>query len=278
MNIKIITSIFLGLSCFFITSAEAQVSAKPENWHQVSSRQFSFLESLQRTQGLTSDGQGNFWFSANTSMMKVKSNFVDIQAKNEDPFSAKMKSNGANHIGDIDFYDGRIYAPIEDGNSYRHPSVGVYDATTLQLIQFEELERDWQPDGMPWLAIDGINSFLITSQYSGTTKINFYDLKSLKKVKQLGLSQQLNSIQGGELHHGFLYLTANSPTAQRFAVYKVDLISGQVQFLFDVDPTLTEVEGLTFVKNDNVESLFVLGIKGRGFGRRMNLYNFTLSP
>ena len=43
-----------------------------------------------------------------------------------------MRAQGSHHIGDIDFYDGLLYAPIEGMPTSEYPTIVMYDPDTLQ--------------------------------------------------------------------------------------------------------------------------------------------------
>lgn len=248
-----------------------------EGWVSAGSKKFGIFQSLDRSQGITNDGKGHFWFSANQKLMRVKSDYTSVEASNSSPFSAALKDLDANHIGDIDYYNGKIYAPIEDGNTYKHPVIAAYNAQTLKLETFEEVPRNWQPDGVPWIAVDGPDNYLISAQYSNTTRINFYDLSTFQQVKQVELSHMITSIQGGKVFNGSLYMTANNDKPNSFALYKMNLVSGQVDKILVFNSAITEIEGLTFENRGNEVYLHVLSITGNGLGRRIVLFDFKKS-
>ena len=81
-------------------------------------------------QGVATDGDF-YYISGSTALYKydMKGNLV---AKNENPF--KDLQLECNHIGDIDEYDGEIYAGCEfflDGVG-RNIQTAIYDAATLE--------------------------------------------------------------------------------------------------------------------------------------------------
>src|SRR3982750_4428930 len=102
-----------------------------------------------RSQGATTDGQ-SWFFSWQGGLEKTDNAFL-TQAAGTWPADIAVQpqvnpdgSNhvGGNHIGDIDYYNGLIYAPIEDGGEnagvvqvndpeYQHPYIALYDAQTL---------------------------------------------------------------------------------------------------------------------------------------------------
>ena len=250
-------------------------------WVQTRSYRFGVLDSLQRSQGITHDQDGNIWFSANQSLIRTSTWNGTVTQSNMNPFSPELKAAGANHIGDIDFANGSIYAPIEDGSKYQHPFVGVFDAKTLQLKQTLALPLALQPDGVPWVTVDAAGGRLITSQYSNTTAINIYDLQTAQALQQIPMSMKLDSIQGGKYWNQHLYMTANDPDGG-FALYDLNLTSSEVQKIIHLNSEITEVEGLTFLttapvvrgEDSQISDFYILGLTGQNLNRRLNLYHW----
>lgn len=254
--------------------AKAGILGASQQWTFVGSKRFSILQSLDRGQGITNDGAGHFYFAANQKLIRTKADYTTIEEHNSSPFTAELRRINANHIGDIDYFEGKIYAPIEDGRAYKHPVLAVYNAQTLQLETFAEVATNWQPDGVPWVAVDKEKKQLISAQYSNTTRINIYDMQTFKQVKQVELSHMISSIQGGKVRNGFLYMTANNDKPNSFALYKMNLQDGQIEKVFVMDSAVTEIEGLTFETRGTEEILHILGIVGKGLGRRIVLFDY----
>ncbi|MBK5231517.1 MAG: hypothetical protein JJE13_00850 [Thermoleophilia bacterium] len=86
---------------------------------------------------------------------------------------------GLSHIGDIDFYNGLIYAPIEGKPSYEHSTIVAYDPDTLQPAgpRFE-LDRDYLPDGVPWIAIDAARQVAYTSPWNNVGVLNVHSYRA----------------------------------------------------------------------------------------------------
>ena len=95
-----------------------------------------------------SDTRGLYKFDRNWNLVKSrvqkkddKGNFIDPLFNNPDP-----AKGGANHFGDIDVYDGKIYTGNEYFNLGRgvNISVDIYDANTFEYIE-----------SIPWRAESG---------------------------------------------------------------------------------------------------------------------------
>lgn len=209
------------------------------------------LETLERAQGVTTDGEA-WYFSGKSSFTKIALDNVTVLAYNYSAIPDELKENyGSAHIGGISWCDGKIYAPIEDSKKWEHPLVAIYDADTLEFTgEYYELPNDVLTRGIPWIACDRENN-LVYSSYSKTAeKIACFDLRTLEFVKEITLSEPIDRIQGGEVYNGLLYAGTNDATR---AVYSVDVKTGRVEKLFDrimyqprlIDNFGGEGEGLT---------------------------------
>lgn len=249
-------NIFYTLSTLLlITNAFAQT---PEWWTAKEIHHFSILESLTRAQGITSDENGHFWFSSWDSLVSTNSK-TGPEKKFSVPIPYSLLKLGDNHIGDISFADGKIYASIEDGKYYLHPHICVYDAKTLQFEKKALLPRELQPDGVPWVAVNTDRNQVYSSEYGQMKRINIYDIDSFQPVGFIQSSQVLHSVQGAKVHNGYLYMTANGQTSG-FSIYRMDLNSGGVMEVAKFPDGLIEVEGLSFTNENGQEKIVALGV------------------
>ena len=90
-------------------------------------------------QGVAADS--NFYYVSGSSALYKYYKQGRLAAKNERPFEGLPLA--ANHIGDIDVWDGEIYAGIEtfDDGRGENIQVAVYDANTLKWKR----SIDWEP-------------------------------------------------------------------------------------------------------------------------------------
>jgi hypothetical protein len=207
-------------------------------------------------QGVCAEG-GFYWVSGSTTLTKYDENW-NVVAENTDPF--KGYALEVNHIGDIDVYDGEIYAGVEyfmDGEA-SNIQMAVYDAETLQLTrtymfdpesgQTEVSGMTVDPDhGSMWMcswAMDDSGSYLYR-----------YDLESGAYLGKVRMEIPPQLIQGIKYYDGWLYITADDGDADDDApdhVYKcqVDLSLDQYPVLLEKsldDVTRQgEIEGLSF--------------------------------
>lgn len=125
-------------------------------------------------QGVATDGE-YYYVSGSTALYKYDKQ-GRLVAENTSPFDGLMLA--ANHIGDIDVYDGEIYAGIEwfeDGVG-RNIQAAVYDAATLQWVR----SIDWQPASgqveVCGLAVDAARGKLYMADWVDGRYIYRYDL------------------------------------------------------------------------------------------------------
>jgi len=226
-------------------------------WQQTSSQTFYLTDALQRSQGVTSDGQA-WYFSWQYGLSRVSLDGKKTLSSNTLAIPAEFALKGSNHIGGIDYYNGKIYAPIEDGDAYQHPHIALYNASNLSYTGTAyALPQEIQRDGVPWTAVDAERGFILSSEYDATA-INAYSLTNGQLVKRIPLSQTIPHLQGAHVYEGHLYATSDSGTK---AVYEVDLDTGAVTKALDLPvPSGTEVEGLTFLPRSDGSAMHVLDV------------------
>lgn len=237
-----------------------------EDWIKVSTHIFSVEESSLRRQGIASDSMGRYWYSSFHSILSTTDMTGSADVLNLEAIPRCLSQKyGSDHIGDIDYFNGLIYAPIEDEGNFSNPFVVSYDAYTLNEVQSYPLLQSEQIDGVPWLAIDPEAQQLLTSQYTNVSQINIYDISNSSTMPFVGhiiLSTQINAIQGGCVFQGNLYMSANSqPYAESYSIYKLDMSSGEVQEVIGLELGIREIEGVTITAVDNKIFLDVLAIK-----------------
>lgn len=189
------------------------------------------LESLERAQGVTTDGE--YWyFSGKTSLVKIGFDNQTVYAYNYKALDGELSENyNSKHIGGISYYNGYIYASLEDSKQWQHPVIALYDAETLEYTGIcHEVSSDILTRGIPWVAVDAENGFIYASHSKTVEEIHCFDLDTFEYVKSFAVSDPMDAIQGGEVYKGKLYVGTNDSTR---AVYTIDVKSGKVEKLFD---------------------------------------------
>jgi hypothetical protein len=227
----------------------------------------TFTEGLTKSQGVTTDGHS--WIFSWQGGLERTNDAYTTQAVATWPRplivnNPKVKANGTNHLinthfGDVDYYQGKIYAPFEDGSEgpinnpdYQHPYIAVYHSKGLDYTGTHfELPLSLQFAGVPWVAIDAANQVAYTAEWDMPhDRINVYNLMfknvgfiNLHYPADLGANFHLSRIQGAKVYNGALYASRDDDAK---TIFKIDLATGDVTKLFSLNPTEpAELEGLS---------------------------------
>lgn len=189
------------------------------------------LETLTRSQGVTTDGKA-FYFSGKNALEKVNLECDKILALNSNAIPNELKKKyNLKHIGGVSFANGYIYAPLEDSKSWQNPIIALYDAETLKYTgKYFKLPLNLHKRGAPWVAVNGEKGLAYTGDSRNYSEIYVFRLEDFSFVKVIRLSQDIEKIQGGEYYDGKLYFGTNDMTR---AVYSVDAETGETKKLFD---------------------------------------------
>ncbi len=237
-----------------------------EQWQVDQTYRYGLIESLVRSQGLATDGKNHFWFSGTASLLRAKSKTGKAGLTKLFPLPKALVKLGDDHVGDIDYYDGTIYAPGEDGkNNYKNPYVILYDAQKLTVKSYFRLPVAPQAEGVPWVAVEPAKNRAFSALYYNVNKINVYDLKTFAPAGEIDLSQTIHSWQGAKVHDGFMYATSDGDanTIGKH-VFKINLDTGTVIDVATLPSDVTELEGLAFSTNGSAVEMDVLGIVRHG--------------
>lgn len=202
-----------------------------------------------RSQGITTDGD-HFYFSAKNALLRTALDGKTPEALHLGAIPAQLKEDaGIAHIGGISYYQGCIYAGMEDSKVWAHPTVGVFDAETLAFRTSYALDPALVTRGLPWVAVEGETGRLYCADHSkAPTCLCIYDLAAgCALIGTLPLQGALPAVQGAEIRDGVLYAASNDETA---AIYTVDLATGQVEKRLDRSLLGGEGEGLTILETD----------------------------
>lgn len=203
-----------------------------------------------RSQGITTDGE-TYYFSSKTTLIRTKDDAKTLVNANYSAIPDELSENyGIAHIGGLSYYDGKIYAGLEDSKVWDYPIVGVYDAETLELVEYFILDNEAITRGLPWLCVDKETGLLYCTDHSkNPTKLLVYDTANdMNFVKEAALESSPYAIQGAEIHNGIIYAATNDDTQ---AIYKINPENGSVEKVFDrnlIAPS--EGEGMTILIKD----------------------------
>jgi hypothetical protein len=235
----------------------AEYPPKDNYYPDVSTQNYGLVDALLRTQGVTTDGE-SYIFSSNYCLLRTELDGKTVLAKNLCAIPLELQKLGCKHIGGISYYDGKIYAPIEDSKVFKHLYIGVYDSETLKLLNYYPLPLELQENGVPWAVADGERGYLYTARRDYIEVINVFDINTLEFIKTIPLSNTVHKVQGGEMYQGILYL---SVSRDQQAIFAINPLTGQVQKAFDrnlVDGA--EGEGMTILPTPDGALFHVLDI------------------
>lgn len=225
------------------------------------------------SQGMTSDGE-TLYFSSKTTLIRTESDAKTLINANYFAIPDELKELGIAHIGGLSFYNGYIYAGLEDSKVWDYPIVGVYDAESLELVEYYILDAEMITRGLPWVCVNPENGYLYCTDHSkNPTKLLVYDTADeMKFIKEVALEESPYAIQGAEFFGGTIYAATNDDTQ---AIYTINPDSGEVKKLFDRNLTSgSEGEGMTFMVRDGKTVLVAMDMGPLFINAFVREYNF----
>lgn len=210
-----------------------------------------------RSQGIACDGEC-FYFSSKTTIIKTEDDAKTLTAVNYSAITDELSDEyGIKHIGGISYYDGKIYAGMEDSKVWDYPIVGVFDAETLQMTDYYIMDSEVITRGMPWVTVDNETGYLWCMDHSKKpTKLLCYDVNDeMSFVCEVPLSESVPSVQGAEFYNGTLYVATNDDTG---AIYTIDTSTGEAVKFLDRNLVGGEGEGMTFIERDGQAKLVAI--------------------
>ncbi|MCE4557861.1 PEP-CTERM sorting domain-containing protein [Roseateles cellulosilyticus] len=260
------------------------------------------------SQGLAFNTQANEWISAwQYGLQRTDLNFNSLQRVGNVDISAPgyivpgipaaLASQKLDHIGDIDVYNGKIYASLDTtskdpalGYSYGHGHVAVFNASDLSYTgqSFELVGSPANPhhDVASWVAVDGAAGVGYGKEWQNGNTINVYNLDDWSFSHTLTMDRSLSSIQGAKVFNGSLYMSSDNSTA---SIYRVSLSTGHVEELFQLPstPGSHEVEGIALraLPNGQAEMVVEMIVDPDNSDQdltnknlRVDLLHYTLAP
>ena len=192
-----------------------------------------FDQAMYAGQGITTDGEyyytsGSLTGLGMTALAKWDVDTMELICTNRSPIPELYKDvYGSDHVGGISYYNGLIYAAVEN-KSEDYNLVITYDCETLELVKTYNVRSDILIDGIPWCAVDGENGYLYCSPFNEVDCIVAFDLETMEFSHTIELSKPLVRIQGGEVYQGVLYLSSDTAHSNTDKVFGVDIGTGEV--------------------------------------------------
>lgn len=201
--------------------------------------------------------EGSGCVSGSTALSRFGEDWEFISG-NADPFSDFDVP--VNHIGDIDCFDGEIYAGVEyfmDGEA-SNIRIAVYDADTLALTRFWPFEASSGQTEVSGIAVDPDHGSVWMCSWADGESGRYlyrYDLSTGEYLGRFHLQPAPQWIQGIAYCDGWIYLTADDGTAdlgEPDHIYRCRVDTSASAFTVTLERTLDdvalpgEIEGLSF--------------------------------
>lgn len=254
--ISLLIALALGMSaCGKMKEEEDMDSAvyTLESSHEVDGRQGIAWEN------------GLYYVSGSTTLSVYDADWNRLRTATE-PFGSFDAE--VNHIGDIDVYNGEIYAGVEyfmDGAA-SNIQMAVYDAETLELSRTFMFDPESGQTEVSGIAVDPDHECMWMCSWAEDESGGYlyrYDLKSGEYLGKVHMNEPPQLIQGVAYHDGCLYITADDGSAdddEPDHVYKCVVDLTKDEFPVQTEKTLDdvtrqgEIEGLSF-DNDKKQML-----------------------
>lgn len=242
----------------------------------VSEYAYSLDDGLAFGQGITTDGEyfygiGALKVASFCGITKLDAKTGKIITVNGYCVPEDLMAKGYSHFGDGDYCDGKLYIACEDFG-FRNPAIFVYDAETLGYLEYHQVPQGVLSDNhLPWCVVD--NGIVYISEFDNVSEIKMLNLSDYSYIGSIKLDKTLNSVQGGDIYNGVLYLSSDDGDKEK-PTYAIDLSTGHVTtaFVRGTGNVNTEAEGLAVYPMDN-GSLF--HITDAGTSIKIRSYSYS---
>lgn len=254
--------ILISLIMLLVVGADEKDMPLPDSAEIIRKETYVLYDHHMSSQGVTNDGEF-FYFSGTKNLGKARIDSGEIFLINTSPIPQELKDKGCNHIGGLSYYNGYIYAAIEDGPDYLNSFIALYDAETLEYSGiYYELPHELHIEGVPWCAIDVERNCLYTAEWSNATVLNVFNLNDMSLRETIGLSQTIDRIQGAEMFDGKLYMSCDEENDKK-RIFSIDVATGVVEEVFarNIGKGF-EAEGMTIYKDEQNEPVFCVLDRG----------------
>ncbi len=259
-----------------VVGADEKDLPSPDGAEIIAKNTYVLYDYHMSSQGVTNDGE-YFYFSGNKNLGKADIETGEIFRITTNAIPEVLKEKGCNHIGGLSYYNGYVYAAIEDGPDYLNSFIALYDAETLKFTGiYYELPHELHIEGVPWCAIDAEKNYLYTAEWTNATVLNVFNLDDMSLVKTIELSESIDRIQGAEMFDGKLYMSCDEENDMK-RVFSLDVETGKVEPVFARNiGAAFEAEGMTVYADENGEPVFCVLDRGeRRASTNLTLYKLS---
>jgi len=224
---------------------------------QLPKYEYTLINSLEvkGRQGITTDGE--FYYVSGSKALYKYDKTGKLLLANEDPFKGYPIT--ANHIGDIDVFNGEIFVSAEnfmDGVG-KDIQIAIHDAATLELKRTFKFEPSSGQEEVSGICVDRDKRTVWMCSWVGEESGRYlyeYSLDSGAFLRKVHLQPAPQWAQGIFYWKGSLYLTADDGTAdldEPDHLYRID-VSNKTYASLVMEKTFTEVK-----KQGEIEGLAV---------------------
>lgn len=291
---------FLAIICLTVFSGSVFAKESPKYLDQLPKYEYTLVDTFEvkGRQGITTDG--DFYYVSGSKALYKYDKKGNLLLANENPFAGY--SIPANHIGDIDVFNGEIFVSAEyfmDGVG-KDIQIAVHDANTLKLKRTFKFEPQSGQEECSGIAVDRDKRTVWMCSWVGEESGRYlyeYSLDTGEYLRKVHLQPVPQWVQGVYYYQGSLYLTADDGTAdldEPDHLYRVD-ITDKTYASVVREKTFTEakrqgeIEGLAvdpktgeLLVHFNRGSRIVLGmVKGfyPGYNKEISeVYRFKMVP
>lgn len=232
------------------------------------SASFSFAQSFELVNTIEVSGRqgvavdNNYYYVSGSKALFKHSKDGKLVAVNNTPFDNLLLK--ANHLGDIDYYNGELFAGAEyfdDGSAFNIQIV-IYDAETLKFKRFFKWDEESGQKEVCGITVDTKNTIVWMADWINGSYLYKYDLVTGKYLGKLHIYPVPEKQQGVKVFRNNLYLTADDGDAEFDEpdhLYSIPLLLNESTAKVALVKTFKdvklngEIEGLTFdEKNENL--------------------------
>ncbi|MYN18291.1 PEP-CTERM sorting domain-containing protein [Rugamonas sp. FT107W] len=260
---RIPTLLALALSAAALAPAHAADNwtlAGVDNFYMHTPTPDSFT-GLYRSQGMATDGK-QWFFSWQYGLERANDNFDSVQRNSSLTLAGGLKpgipaalmAQGLNHIGDIDYHNGVIYASLDSTAGYTKPHVALFNASDLsytgKTYALGGTPANPDKDLASWVAVDVKRGVGYGKEWQNGNTINVYNLDDWSFSHTITLAAPLARIQGAKVIGDWLYMASDNDTQ---SIYRSNLLTGAVEEVLRLPQPLGdfEMEGLALREGAN---------------------------
>ena len=299
MRIPILTTLMLAAATLALApahAADAWQLAGVDNFYMHTPQPDSFT-GLYRSQGMATDGK-QWFFSWQYGLERANDNFDTLQRNSALSLASGLTpgipgallAQGLNHIGDIDYHNGVIYASLDSTAGYTKPHVALFNASDLsytgKVYELGGTPANPNKDLASWVAVDAGRGVGYGKEWQDGNTVNVYKLDDWSFSRTITLSQSLGRIQGAKVIGDWLYMSSDNDTQ---SIYRGNLLTGAVEEVLRLPQPSGdfEMEGLALREGANgaldmyVEQVVDPDRSGQSLTNpnlHLALYHYRLAP